>query len=195
MEKIKIPEKYREDFERALNVAVKLGSFSDTALAEALNISKLNAAILIGFMDKYEFLFPSSKNEVKAVRLTEEQWEDIGCDISRYVPQPIEEKQDFRLTPIPAITGIGKKTIEIKSEGIMICRKGTSMFIPAEEVTLPHYKKAALFSRGFIYFGEERPKNAREASRALTSLIFNRKLETEINALMSSLISDLERKL
>ncbi|MBR5459854.1 MAG: hypothetical protein IKV53_03230 [Clostridia bacterium] len=195
MENIKIPEKYREDFERALNVAVKLGSFSDTALAEALNISKLNAAILIGFMDKYEFLFPSSKNEVKAVRLNEEQWEAIGCDISRYVPQPIEEKQVFRLTPVPAITGLGKKTVEVKSEGVMICHKGTSMFIPAEEVTLPHYKKATLFSRGFIYFGEERPKNARLASHALTSLIFNRRLESEVETLMSSLISDLERKL
>ena len=195
MEKVKIPEKYRDDFNKSLNAAVKLGSFSDTTLAEELGISRLNAAILIGFMDKYEFLYPSSKNEVKAVRLTEEEWEEIGCDIDRYVPTPIEEKAVFRLTPLELIKGCDKKTVEIKADGVMITSRTTSMFIPAEEVTLPHYRQAKFLSRGFIYFGEECPASAKEASRALTSLVFNTRLNRKIDALMNSLISDLEGKL
>ena len=194
MGNVKIPEKYREDFKRALDKAVELGSFSDTALAEELGISRLNAAIFIGFMDKYEFLFPSAKNEVKAVRLTPDEWEAIGRDIERYVPAPIEKEQVFRLTPVETITSLYKKSIEIASDGIMIRDDKTSMFIPAEEATLPHFRKAGIFKRGFIYFGEECPQSAREAKRSFQSLVFKRKQNDVFDALITSLIGDLENR-
>ena len=194
MKNIKVPEKYREDFKRALDKAVELGSFSDTTLAEELKISRLNAAIFIGFMDKYEFLFPSAKNEVKAVRITPEEWEAIGRDIERYEPVPIEKEQIFRLTPVEVITALYKKSIEVAPDGIMIKDLETSMFIPAEETTLPHFRKAGFFKRGFIYFGEECPRNAREAKRSFTALIFKKSQNQEFDALIASLIGDLEHK-
>lgn len=194
MKNIKVPEKYREDFKRALDKAVELGSFSDMTLAEELNISRINAAIFIGFMDKYEFLFPSAKNEVKAVRLTPDEWEAIGRDIERYIPAPIEKVHIFRLTPVETITALYKKSIEIAHDGIMIRDDKTSMFIPAEEATLPHFRKAGALKRGFIYFGEACPRNPREAKRSFQSLVFKRKQNDVFDALITSLIGDLEHK-
>lgn len=194
MRNIKVPEKYREDFKRALDKAVELGSFSDATLAEELNISRLNASILIGFMDKYEFLFPSAKNEVKAVRITPDEWSAIDGDIERYVPEPLEKERIFRLTPVATITALYKKSIEVASDGIMIKDSKTSMFIPAEETTLPHFRKAGLLKNGFIYFGEECPRNAREAKRSFQSLIFKKGQNEKFDALITSLIGDLEYK-
>lgn len=194
MKNIKVPEKYVEDFKRALDKAVELGSFSDTTLAEELKISRLNAAIFIGFMDKYEFLFPSAKNEVKAVRLTPDEWDAIGRDIERYVPTPIEKEQIFRLTPIETITALYKKSIEVAHDGIMIRDDKTSMFIPAEEATLPHFRKAGVFKRGYIYFGEECPRNAREAKHSFQSLVFKRAQNDVFDSLITSLIGDLENR-
>jgi len=191
---IKVPEKYAEDFKKAIDKAVELGSFSDMTLAEELGISRLNAAILIGFMDKYEFLFPSAKNEVKAVRLTADEWDAIGRDIERYVPEPLEKVQIFRLTPVETITALYKKSIEVAGDGIMIKDNKTSMFIPAEEATLPHFRKAGVFRRGFIFFGEECPRNAREARRSFQSLIFKRAQNDVFDALITSLIGDLENR-
>lgn len=196
MEKFNVPEKYREDFQKALDKAVELGSFSDATLAQELNISRLNAAILIGFMEKYEFLYPSAKNEVKSVRLASDEWEKIDRDIERYVPASLEEKEpEFLLTPTPTITALYKKTIEVSEEGIMIRDTKTSMFIPAEEVKLPYFRKAGFFRRGFIYFGEVCPKNARQASKNFGALIFRRKQNAEFDALITNLIGDIERKL
>ncbi len=189
-----LPEKYREDFKRALNKAVELGTFSDTILAKELNISRLNSAILIGFMDKYEFLFPSAKNEVKTVRLSVEEWDAIGRDIERYVP--IEDKEtEFQLTAIAPIVGKYSKSIEVAADGIMIKDDETSMFIPAEEATLPYIRKAGLFRCGFIYFGEVCPKNAREAKKSFSSVLFKKRQNEKFDALINSLIGDLERKL
>ena len=194
MGKINLPEKYREDFKRALDKAVELGTFSDTTLAKELNISRLNAAILIGYMDKYEFLFPSAKNEVKTVRLSLEEWDAIGRDIECYVP--VDDKEpEFQLTPVTAIIGKYNKCIEIAPDGIMIKDNETSMFIPAEEATLPHMKKAGFFRRGFIYFGEICPKSARAAKKSFSSVLFKKSQNEKFDALINSLIGDLARKL
>ena len=189
-----LPEKYREDFKRALDKAVELGTFSDTTLAKELNISRLNSAILIGFMDKYEFLFPSAKNEVKTVRVSLEEWEALGRDIERYVP--VDDKEtEFLLTVVAPIVGKYNKSIEVAPDGIMIKDNETSMFIPAEEATLPHIKKAGLFRSGFIFFGEVCPKSAREAKKSFASVLFKRRENEKFDSLINSLIGDLERKL
>ena len=196
MGKFNLPEKYREDFKKALDKAVELGTFSDTTLAKELNISRLNSAILIGFMDKYEFLFPSAKNEVKTVRVTPEEWEALGRDIERYVPVEVADSvQEFLLTPVDAICGLYKKSIEIAHDGIMIKDDKTSMFIPAEEATLPHMRRAGFLRRGFIYFGEVCPKNAHEAKKSFSSVLFKKCQNEKFDSLINSLIGDLERKL
>lgn len=195
MDKFIVPEKYRDDFNKALDAAVRLESFTAVTISEELNISRLNAAILIGFMDKYGFLYPSAKNEVKTARISSEEWEAIGKDIEKYAPPTEEKAKEFLLTPVPSITGIYRKTVEVKPEGIMITSRKASMFIPADEATLPHFRKAKTLSRGFIYFGEERPKSARQANKSLASLMFGKKLNSEIDTLITSLIADFERKL
>ena len=152
MDKFIVPEKYRADFERALNTAVELGTFTDKTLAEKIGVSRLNAAIFIGFMDKYGFIFPSLKNEVKTVRITLEEWDKIGRNIDAYTPPPQEEiLPEFKLTPFEKLEA-GNRAVEKTEEGIVITTKHGTHFIPADEVTLPHFKKAKLFSRGFIFF-------------------------------------------
>lgn len=196
MEDITVPEKYRNDFQRALDKAVELGSFSDSTLAKELDISKLNAAILIGFMDKYGFLFPSAKNEVKAVRISQEEWDNIDRDIRRYSPEPVEEKEpEFTLSPIEPVKALYSKTVEVTSGGVMISDKSATVFIPADGVLVPHFKKAGFLSKGFIYFGDNRPKNAREARKSASSVIFRRSLNEKMEYLVTSLISDIEERL
>ncbi len=195
MDKFTVPEKYRKEFERALDVAVELGSFTDKSLAEKMNVSPLNAAIFIGFMDKCGFIFPSLKNEVKTVRITPLEWDALGRNIDAYTPPPEETAlPEFKLTPFERLEGINR-VIEKSEEGVIITAKNDTHFIPADEVTLPHLKKAKLFSRGFIYFGEVCPKNAREALASFTSLSFSRKTNAKAEAFVESILADLEKKL
>ncbi len=193
MNKFSVPEKYREEFSRALDCAVSLQSFTDITLASELGISRLNAAIFIGFMDKYAFIYPSGKNEVKTVRVTPDEWEALGHNIDAYEPRPIEEEPVFLLTPFERVTS-GNRSIEKTSEGVFIVSGESSLFIPAEELTLPHFKKAGIFKKGFVFFGDTCPKNAREAEKSLSSLTFKRKQNDVFERLFANILSDLEKK-
>jgi hypothetical protein len=193
MEKFCVPEKYRELFSLALDSAVKLGSFSDATLAEALNISKLNAAILIGFMEKCEFIYPASKNEVKSARLSEEEWEKIGRNIDNYVPSPIEEKTPvFVLTPFKRLCFLAKKQLEVFDEGIEISTPRETHIIPADEVCVPHFKKATFWKKGYIFFGADPDANLKNSPNAL---FFKKKMNSDVEALVTSIISDIENKI
>ena len=193
MNKFTVPKKYKDDFKRSLDCAVELGSFSDKTLADELGVSKLNAAIFIGFMVKYEFLFPSSKNEVKTVRLTPDEWEALGRDIDAYVPEPIKEESVFSLTPREKIV-IGKNSVEILADGAMIVSGKNSMFIPAEELTLPHLKKAGFLKKGFIFFGNPCPKNARQAKKSPAAIVFSRAWNDTFDTFHANLLADLEKR-
>ncbi len=194
MDKFSVPEKYRDEFQKALDCAVELGSFSDTSLANELNISRLNAAIFIGFMEKYEFLFPSAKNEVKTVRISESEWEALGRNIELYVPEPIEEEPVFSLSEFDRIVVKKDNWVEIVPDGVMIVSGENSLFIPAEEVTLPHFKKAGFFKKGFIFFGNPCVKNAREAKKSPAAIVFSRRKNSEFEEFHASILQDLQKK-
>ena len=193
MEKFCVPEKYRDLFSLALDSAVRLGSFSDAALAEDLNISKLNAAILIGFMEKCEFIYPASKNEVKSVRISEEEWEKIGRNIDNYTPTPVEEKTPvFVLTPFKRLDFLSKKHLVVYGEGIAISNPRETHIIPADEVCVPHFKKAGFWKKGYIFFGTDPDGNLKKSPNAL---FFRKKMNPDVEALVTSIINDIENKI
>ena len=189
MEKINVPEKYKEDFKNALDAAVKLQTFNAKSLASEIGISALNASIFIGFMDKYRFIYPSGKNAEKTVCISEEEWNAIERDIDAFVPPEVPEKEEvpeFFLTSFPAFFGASGKSVEVKTDKIVICDEIIEFSIDKDSVILPEFKKATFFKKGYIDF---------KVSNSFTKIYFKRGANNTAEALFESIKNDLDKKI
>ena len=190
MEKICIPEKYREDFKKTLDTAVRLKKFTAKTLADEMGISSLNAAIFIGFMDKYSFIYPSGKSAEKTVCISEEEWENIGRDIDAYTPPVLPEEEplpEFFLTPFPEFSGQNGKSVEVYQDRISVRSKDVELNIDKDSVTLPEFKKATFFKKGYIDFDLSQSSFAR--------IHFKRGENAKVLALFESIKGDLDKKI
>ncbi len=189
MNNFTIPEKYQEDFQKALDTAVTLQTFTDESLAKALSTSRLNAAIFIGFMDKYRFIYPSPKRAEKTVCISKEEWESIGKNINAYTPPEAkeEETEEFFLTPVPKFSGLYDKSVEVKKDKVVICDDIIEFSIDKDSILLPEFKKATFFKKGYIDFGV--------SQSSFTKIYFKRGTNDTALALFESIKCDLDKKM
>ena len=80
--KINIHEKHREEFDKAADFAVSAEKFTVKELAEALEISELGAAIMVGYMEKTGLVTKGKSGDVRRARIDRTEWERLEKKIA-----------------------------------------------------------------------------------------------------------------
>ena len=86
---VKIPESYREEFDKAMDFAVEKETFTPTQLAEYLEKSVMVASIMIGYMDKAGIITHGKNDDVRRVKVTPDEWMALDKNVENFVP-PVE---------------------------------------------------------------------------------------------------------
>ena len=171
---INIPEKYRQEFDKAVLFAVERGAFTPKELASHLGASELTASIMIGYMEKALLVTGGKLNDERRALITLTEWVSIDGKIENYVPKEPEEKEQ-----IPQQVLVDEPTLEplfVKgacvsvSEGSFVFEKGAdNKKIPVASLAGITVAKPRLFRRGRVVFSFE--------DGAQTEVIYFRKKE------------------
>lgn len=181
---IKIPEKHREEFDRAADVAIALEKFTPKDLSEALGISELAAAIMVGYMEKAKLVTEGKSGDVRRAKIDMAEWERLGKKIENYTPLPEPEPEIFRteakdvsfdLTDIiPQSISFYKKKLWAEENAFVL--EGEDLIrIPADGLSTLFFIKPRLFKKGAVVFSSEKELSKKKLSTRADTVLFKKR--------------------
>ncbi len=158
---INIPEKQRQEFDRAANYAVEHQTFTPSELAVHLNTGVFVASIMVGYMEKASLVTKGKGDDVRRAKITPEEWDAIDRKIENYVPVPEPEPETFVAQPednteiditdiIPQKISFFKKTLLAEEGFITIEEKDISTAIATEDISTVFLHKGGFFRKGTL---------------------------------------------
>lgn len=182
--KINIPEKHREEFDRAADFAVIAEKFTVKELAEALEISELAAAIMVGYMEKTGLVTKGKSDDVRRAKLNASEWEAIGKKIENYEPKPdpvpeifvpdVKEEKLFLSDILPEPLTFYKKRILAEDEFLVLEGEET-VRISADDISAIFLVKPKLFKKGALIFSPEKELSKKKPKERADTLLFYKK--------------------
>lgn len=181
---IRIPDKYREEFDRSADFAVRAEKFTIKELAEALEMGELAASIMVGYMEKTGLVTKGKLDDVRRARITAEEWERLDKKIENYEPLPEPEPEKFhtevkevRVTLediIPEKLPFYKKTLEAKDSYVILSGE-EEVRISLDDISAFFLVKPRLFRKGALVFSSEKELSRGKLSMRADTLLFVKK--------------------
>lgn len=162
---VKIPEKYRKEFDISADFAVEKQSFKPSELAEHLGTGVLVASIMVGYMEKAEFVSKGKNDDVRRAAISADEWEAIGRNIDMYEPKVKLILDDIITKPLQ----FTNKLLFVKEDKIIISKGEEEISFLAENVKTIFIKKGFWLFKGCITFSQdtEMPVKAKKRSDSM----------------------------
>ncbi len=182
--KINIPEKHREEFDRAAEFAVKAEKFTVKELSEALEISELGAAIMVGYMEKTGLVTTGKSGDVRRARIDMAEWERLDKKIENYepAPEPVPEvfvpeaKEEILVLSdiLPEALSFYKKKLYVEDSFLVI--EGEDVIkISADDISAIFLIKPRLFRKGALIFSSEKELSKKKIKERADTALFSKK--------------------
>lgn len=182
--KINIPEKHREEFDRAADFAINAEKFTVKELAKALSISELAAAIMVGYMEKTGLVTKGKSDDVRRAKIDFSEWERLGKKIENYEPKPepvpevflpdVKEEKLFLSDILPEPLNFYKKRL-FAEDAFLIFEGEESFRISADDISAVFLVKPRLFRRGALIFSAEKELSKKKPRERADALLFSKK--------------------
>lgn len=194
---VNIPEKYRNEFDKATDFAVEKQTFTPSELAEHLGVGELVASIMIGYMEKAGFVTKGKSNDVRRAKTSLEEWNAIDRDIERFVPAPEPEPEVFTADTedsteidftdiLSGETDFFNKALGTENGLITITDKEGKIAIAPEDIATLFIHRGGLFAKGTLTLSPDREIPVRAKTRADT-LTFKKGDYDSVKALAQSI--------
>ncbi|MBQ7897145.1 MAG: hypothetical protein IJ323_01845 [Clostridia bacterium] len=181
---IKIPDKYREEFDRSADFAVRTGKFTVKELASELEMGELAASIMVGYMEKTGLVTKGKLDDVRRAKISLEEWERLERKIENYEPLPDPEPEKFHTEAkeisltledvIPEGLAFYKKEISAK-ESFIILKGQEEVRINVDDISAVFLIKPRLFKKGALVFSAEKELGGEKLSRRADTVLFGGK--------------------
>ena len=181
---INIPEKYREEFDRSADFAVKTGKFTVKELSAELNVGELVASIMIGYMEKTGHVTKGKSDDVRRAKISEEEREKMGRKKENYTPIPdpepekfvpeVEEKELTVTDIIPEKLTFFKKSLSA-GEGFVIISDTEDVAISLDDISKIFVRRPSLLKKGALIFSTESELSSQKPEERADAVLFEKK--------------------
>lgn len=189
--KINIPEKHREEFDRAADFAVNAEKFTVKELAASLSISELTAAIMVGYMEKAGLVTEGKSGDVRRARIDRAEWERLDKKIENYEPKPEpvpevflpEAKEEILLLSDILSEPISFYKKRLWAEDSFLVLEGEdTVRISVDDVSAIFLIKPGFFRKGALIFSPEKELSKKKPRERADTLLFSKKNFGEVLA-------------
>ncbi len=182
--KINIPENHREEFDRAADFAVSAERFTVKELSEALEISELGAAIMVGYMEKTGLVTEGKSGDVRRAKIDAAEWERLEKKIENYepAPEPVPEvflpevKEEVLILSdiLPEPVGFYKKRLWAE-DSFLVLEGEDTVRISAHDISALFLIKPKLFKKGALIFSFEKELTKKKVKERADAILLTKK--------------------